>query len=800
MAFARVALPLPVATPYTYRVPESLADRVRPGARVVVPVRRQELVGIVTAVDPPAPEAEAREILAVPDPEPALTAGLLGLGAWIARYYGAPPGIALRAMLPPGFWGHSTAVLVLRDRIASGGVAGSLLDWLEGKGGRAPMRSAERALRRPLWDAADRLARVGALEIELHPPEAAPGPVSERVIALAGEPLTLLERDTRFHRSPRKRALYEAIEVAGGRAPWRRLVEQLGVSDGVLRSLLHGGLVRVEHADLVRDPFATLPAVPPPGELTPHQRGALEVLAALEPGRGMLLEGVTGSGKTLVYLEAIRATLAAGRSAILLVPEIGLTPQTVSRVRGAFGDQVAVLHSGLSDGERADAWRLLRRGERRVAVGARSAIFAPLADLGLVIVDEEHDGGYKNGESPRYHARDVAAVRARLEGARFLLGSATPSLETKSRAHAELAYAGLPGRVADRPLPPVAVVDLAHSPLVPGTGAVPWSEALDQAVSVALAGREQVLLLLNRRGFASFLQCRACGAVPECPNCSISLTVHRHPDALRCHYCDHRAPVPAVCAECGEAVQRARGVGTQQLEQVVAERFPSARLARMDLDTTGARWAHHRIFDAVSRGEVDILIGTQMIAKGIDLPDVTLVGVVDADQALHLPDFRAAERTFQLLTQVAGRAGRGERGGRVIVQTRQPRHHALTHAARHDVTGFQEAEEALRRDPPYPPFTSLVNLVVSGPDEPPVVRRTTQLADWCEAMNTRHGLGLTVLGPAPCPVVRIKERWRYHVVLKGEGKALGRVVRALAPTGGGKTTRLAIDRDPASLL
>ncbi len=801
MEFARIALPLPLADPYTYRIPEALADRIKPGARVVVPVRRQEMVGIVTEIDAPAPAGEARDILGAPDAEPALTSPLVELSAWIARYYGAPPGLALRAMLPPGFWGHSTAILVLKERVSSGGVAGTLLDWLEARGGTAPLRSGERALKRPLWEVADRLVRVGALSIELRPPDTSARAISERVIAQHGEPLTLLERDTRFARRPRQRALYEAIEAGGGRLPWRRLVDQLGVSASVLKSLVDAGLARVEQVELVRDPFASLPSAPPPGDPTAHQLKALATLAALPSGEGMLLEGVTGSGKTLVYLEAIRATLAEGKCAILLVPEIGLTPQTVSRVRGAFGDDVAVLHSGLSDGERADAWRLLRTGRRRVAVGARSAIFAPMPGTGLIIVDEEHDAGYKNGESPRYHARDVAAMRARLEGARFMLGSATPSMESKYAVDAAmLAFAELPWRIQSRPLPPVTLVDISRMPMVRGTGAVPWSEELDRAVALTLAEGEQTMLLLNRRGFASFLQCRACGAVPECPNCSISLTVHHRPDAMRCHYCDHRAPVPTACAQCGDLVQVARGVGTQQLEQLVADRFPTARLARMDLDTTGARWAHHRIFDAMSRGDIDILVGTQMIAKGIDLPDVTLVGVVDADHALHLPDFRAAERTFQLLTQVAGRAGRGDRGGRVVVQTRQPTHHALSHAAMHDVTGFRMEEEGHRRSPLYPPETSLVNLIVSGAEEPPVARRAMQLADWCAAMEVKNSLGLTILGPAPCPVARIKERWRYHVVLKGEPKSLGRIVRALAPNAGGKEIRLAIDRDPVSLL
>jgi primosomal protein N' (replication factor Y) len=535
--------------------------------------------------------------------------------------------------------------------------------------------------------------------------------------------------------------------------------------------------------------------------LTADQRAARTAIAAIAPGTGALLFGVTGSGKTLVYLELIRQAMEAGKGAILLVPEIGLTPQTVSRVRGVFGDQVAVLHSALSDGERADAWRLLRSGERRVAVGARSAVFAPVQDLGIIVVDEEHEPSYKNGEMPRYHARDVAAVRAQLEGARLVLGSATPSLDTFGRLGPRLVRVDLPARIMARPLPPVSLVDLRHAPMVKGTAGVPWSEALDQAVAGTLDRGEQVLLLLNRRGFASFLQCGSCGHVPGCPNCSISLTVHRAPAGLRCHYCDHHVVEPGSCEACGHAVQLNRGVGTQQLEQLVAERFPSARLARMDLDTTGARWAHHRILGAMERREVDVLIGTQMIAKGIDLPEVTLAGVVDADLALHLTDFRAAERTFQLMTQVAGRAGRGERAGRVIVQTRQPQHHALVRAAGHDVAGFLVDEMATRKDPPYPPHLALANLVVSGLEEGAVTRRAAALADWCQALAERHRLELSVLGPAPAPIARLKERWRWHVLLKGPTETIGRVVRALAPRlRPDADVRIALDRDPVSLL
>jgi primosomal protein N' (replication factor Y) (superfamily II helicase) len=510
---------------------------------------------------------------------------------------------------------------------------------------------------------------------------------------------------------------------------------------------------------------------------------------------------VTGSGKTLVYLEAVRRVLARGAGAIVLVPEIGLTPQTVSRLRGAFGDDVAVLHSALSDGERADAWRRLRRGERRVAVGARSAIFAPVANLGMIVVDEEHEASYKNGETPRYHTREVAFVRAKLEGAAVILGSATPSLETMVRAESKLHLVRLPERVGARPLPPVEIIDLRVAPKVTGTGPVAWSEALDAAIVSTLARREQALLLLNRRGYASFLQCPDCGEVWQCPRCSISLTVHQAPPGLRCHYCSHEEPLPITCRACANPVQQMRGVGTQQLERMLAERYPDARIARMDLDTTSTKWSHQRILGSVESGEVDLLIGTQMIAKGLDFPNVTLVGAVDADTGLYLPDFRASERTFQLLAQVAGRAGRGPKGGRVLIQTRHPAHHALVWAAQHDTEGFLREERALREDPPYPPATSLVNLVVSGLSEREAGTQAANLAEWCSSLVGRHELGVIVLGPAPCPLARIKDRWRWHVVLKGSSESLGRLVRysagRLTPKG---STRIAIDRDPVSLL
>lgn len=737
--YADIILPVPVSGTYSYEIPAALADRVAPGARVVVPVQGRRLVGIVTAVNVAAPRVAARTIVAAPDLEPALSPALLELGRWIGRYYGAPWGLALRALLPGTLW-----------RV------------------ERPMGPAEGA---------------------------------ERVVTLAAALPSLLERERAFKRSPKRRAAYEVLEALGGSAPLRHLVAQLGLSRSALDGLVEQRLARYADLPRARDPFAALSSPPPP-ELTPDQRRVVAGILATPPERPVLIQGVTASGKTLVYLEVLRHLVATGGGAILLVPEIALTPQTVARVRGVFGDQVAVLHSGLSEGERADAWRALRRGERRVAVGPRSAVFAPVPRLAAIVVDEEHEPSYKQASAPRYHARDVALVRARLEGARVLVGSATPSLETLHLAGTgQLARFELPERVGARPLPPVEVVDLRSAARVPDARGVPWTTALDEAVRGALARGEQVILLLNRRGFATFLQCPACGDVRTCPQCAIALTVHRTPPALRCHYCGHTAPIAPACRVCGGETQRMKGLGTQQLEHFVGLRFPAARIARMDLDTTSTKWAHHRVLERMAQGRVDILLGTQMIAKGLDFPRVTVVGVVDADTGLHLPDFRAAERTFQLVAQVAGRAGRGPAGGRVYVQTRAPAHHAIRAAAAHSVPQFAAVELPLRAapHPAYPPHVGVVRFVASHADAARAQQAAERVAAWLRRANAERLAGaLSVLGPAPCPIARLQGRWRWHVLAKSaEPRALGRVVRAWR----GRTRGVVIvDRDPVSLL
>ncbi len=770
---------------------------------MVVPVRTRTLVGLVVDVDGGGGD-DLKSVLLTPDAMPLFPASLLELGGWISRYYTTPIGLTFRAMLPSALWGSSQLVAVERDKsLAPGGASREVMMALARAGGRATATTLARKLRRPVWDTLQRLARAGAVVLETEPPRLGPTAGIERVLVLTAILPSLIERDRVFGRAERQRAAYEAADALGGEVGIRHLVDQLGFSRAVLSGLVDRGLARFEERQKLRDPFGDVVGITPP-RLTPAQTAATNAIRGLPPSQCATLFGVTGSGKTLVYLEAFREEVECGRGIIVLVPEISLTPQTVSRVRGVFGDRVAVLHSGLSDAERADAWRSLASGERRVAVGARSAVFAPVPNLAAIILDEEHDNSYKHGEGPRYHARDVALKRASLENARVVLVGATPSLETWAAEYGGTRIS-LPDRIGAKPLPEVTLVDMRSEPRVGESGKVPWSRALDNAVRTELDSGNQIILLLNRRGFAHFLQCETCGKVWTCANCSISLTVHRTPSRLRCHYCGYEDIVPLTCNECGATTQRARGVGTQLLEQWLAERYPAARLARMDADTTTAKWSHQKILDAVAEGQVDVLFGTQMIAKGLDFPGVTLVGVVDGDTGLHLPDFRAAERTFQLISQVAGRAGRGPRGGRVLVQTHAPKHYALIAAAQHDYEGFAARELDVRRSPPYPPHVGLVNVIVSGLREADTGRAASDVGDWLRGLVAARAAGaVDVIGPAPAPLARIKRRWRWHILYRsGDRTLLSRITQYAAhraPHRDSRRVRVVFDRDPVSVL
>ena len=754
MPLIDVALPLPLFRTFTYRVPEGVTGSVSVGSRVVVPFRGKPQMGIVIGTPEPREGLKLKDILSAPDDAPVLDAPMLELCRWIAEYYIVPLGVALRTALPAALTGAARPVPATKTR---------------------------------------------------------------RVATIVQEIPSLMDRDRMFARAPQQRAAYELLEAFGGRAPVEHLAEQLGMSPSVLKGLVTRGLIEVGAETVARDPFLTRALrEPDTHEPSDAQAHALRRLARAEAGHVALLHGITGSGKTLVYLEFLRRVVnEQGKSAIVLVPEIALTPQTVDRFRAVFGDRIAVLHSGLSDGERYDAWLALRRGEKRIAVGARSAVFAPLRDLGAIVVDEEHESSYKQGESPRYHAREVAIVRARAEGAVVVLGSATPSLESWSNATSgKYELLTLPERPGGARLPKVEVVDLRSDkpkPKPSDTADVDaaFASAIGPALEAGLRDRlekgEQSILLLNRRGYAAFVQCGTCGDVATCPNCSISLTYHRTPERLVCHYCQHAEPLHLTCARCGGMRLRQRGLGTQQVERMLAERLPSARIARMDVDTTSGKWAHTEILDRVGAGEVDILLGTQMIAKGLDFPNVTLVGVIDADVGINLPDFRASERCFQLLSQVAGRAGRGPKGGEVIIQTRSPSHHAVRFALTHDYHAFVADELAGRRHPVYPPYVRIANVVLSGTQEDATARLATRAAAWLhKLLAARPAPGVSIIGPAPCPVERVQQRWRWHVLIKAERPAeLGRVARYLVerfeiPKQFG--LRMTVDRDPVALL
>jgi primosomal protein N' (replication factor Y) len=746
MALIRVALPLPLHRLFTYRLEE---DRPAPGrgARVVVAFGRRRLVAFAVETTDVEPEGVTlKRVQRVLDAEPVLSDTEWALAEWMARYYVAPLGLVLRLFFAAGSSGEE------------GADAGS----------GAPRR--------------------------LHVV-----PVRE----MSQEERAAIE--AALARAPQQLRLWRAALDLDAPVEQAALCAALGVSPGVATALAAKGLVQVEERAATLDPYGregTLPDVAEEGEPTAEQAAAIAAIrSALAEGGGspFLLQGITGSGKTRVYVEAVAAALERGGRAIVLVPEIGLAAPTVARFRARFADRVAVLHSGLSRGERASAWNQVRSGVTPIVVGARSALFAPVGRAALVIVDEEHETAYKQDETPRYLARDVAVYRAALEGGVAVLGSATPSLETRANADSgKYRRLSLPGRIAGRPLPAVEVVDLAREGAVVGPG---LSDVLVGALAETLAAGDQALLFLNRRGFASFLQCTDCGWVGACPNCRISLTYHRGSPRLLCHYCDHQEPVPDACPACSGRALDTRGLGTQQVEAAVAARFPAARIERMDLDTTGAKWSHARLYRAMQARSIDVLVGTQMIAKGFDLPGVALVGVVSADTALHFPDFRATERTFQLLVQVAGRAGRGDRPGRVILQTYLPGHFVVTAAATHDYEAFYRRETPDRAALGYPPARRLANVVASGTDAAAVEAAIERVAEHVRGEATD---GLTLVGPAPCPLERLRGRWRHHALLKAESPAaLERTLWDLARredelAGGG--ARLEIDRDPMSLL
>jgi primosomal protein N' (replication factor Y) (superfamily II helicase) len=749
MSLWRVAVPVPLRRLFLYEIPEALGTP-QPGVRALVPFGRRRLTGYLLA---PADGAESsglrvRQASALLDQTPALPRELLDFLVAAADYYLHPLGEVLRAALPPG------------------------IDPTEFRGELKAPR---------LKGAVELVATLGAG---------------------ARDHLEPLRR-----RAPKRAAVLERlIETGAARAEDLRGIAPDATAH--LRRLAADGLVRLEERLKPPDPFARAAVErDAPPVLTSDQAGAVAaVIARLESRSygGFLLQGVTGSGKTEVYLRVIERALADDRGALVLVPEITLTPQLVRRYRARFGEGLAVWHSGLTDRERFDQWRLLRNGDVRAAIGVRSAVFAPVRDLAVVVVDEEHDTSFKQERGFPYSARDLALLRAARAGAVAVLGSATPSLEAHDNAaKGKLTRLVLAHRATAQPLPKVDVVDMRRHRSGPG-GQRLVSGPLCAALQQTLDRREQAILFLNRRGFAPSLTCTSCGAAPTCDDCAVALTLHKRPAGLVCHYCGARRPLPQKCPACGAAELKPIGAGTEKAEEILSALFPMARVARLDRDVASGRGAE-AILDGLGRGDIDILVGTQMVTKGHDFPRVTLVGVLLADVGLHMPDFRAAERSFQLLTQVAGRAGRSALGGRAIVQTYSPDHPAIAAASAHDFEGFAALELKARAELGYPPFGRLVALRISGPELPRVEAAALELARAIRdaRRSARLDAAVQLLGPAPAPIAMIQGRHRWRILLRGARRdELRRVVLAVydrvesPPTG----VRVQLDVDPAAML
>jgi len=787
-SYCNVALPVPLRTAFTYAVPEALRGQVQPGSRVLVPFRKKSLVGVVVELTGTAPEGtQIREISKVLDVLPALTPKLIGLGQWIAGYYLAPIGEVFRAMLPP-----LTEITVKRQIVLT--EAGKKLAKESREGSALPdLSSAEAEF---LWkavrkkgqlaigpggkfgiapDALQRLQRRGYLETR----ETVQGRKrrTQKVVAWkSGSDVTRSEdggvKPPRQvgGAGEREARIQELLQAERGPLPLPQLLKLAKVSRAVIERMLRDGLLEgwEESIDPAEDPFDTGYELPAHTLNETQERAFNAIRARFELGEFdvQLLHGVTGSGKTEVYLRSVQDTLARGKTAIILVPEIALTLWIGRQCRAWFGarfEGVAVLHSALSDVERAREWWRVRHGEARVVVGTRSAVFAPLENLGLVIVDEEQEGSYKQEETPRYHGRDVAIVRAKLENAVALLGSATPALETyHNAANGKYELLTMAARVENRSLAAVEIVDLRQD-FQQTHQASPISKTLHDGIAECLQFQTQALVLINRRGYSWSVLCRSCGASVQCANCSISMTYHKSRNRLECHYCGSIQPVPKACPKCDSKYVYFFGEGSEHLEEHLRKEFPGARIARLDRDTARTKQQYQETLGAFARGALDILVGTQMLAKGHDFQRVTLVGVVSADTLLCLPDFRAAERTFQLLTQVAGRAGRGDLPGRVLIQTYYPEHYAIQDAVRQDYSAFYERELHFRRMMAYPPFTSLANVIVRDTNLENAIRWSRRLSEY---FAPQDGKGVRILGPASAPLARLKKEHRYQFLLK----------------------------------
>jgi len=819
--YVEVAVPLRVAQTFTYRLPLALREETQVGSRLLIPFGRKLLTGYVVALhselDPALAldDAEIKDAEELLDAEPLLTPGVLELTRWLADYYAAPWGEILKAALPAGLNSTIEQVLTItpegRDELArlTGRSATTfkarLLQQVAAEF-ELTLRQAEREIGQArAMTAARQLEQAGWIKI-------AQRPRTSTARAKRRKAVRLLPPENHRHEKARtltdaQQRVVNALIAQGGELFFAELLAEAHTSASAVQTLERHGLVETYVRDMRRDPLAhaTLPT-DERFELTTEQASALsEIEAALEQNAyaAFLLHGVTGSGKTEIYIRAMRAALRQGRSAMMLVPEIALTPVFSRRLRAHFGDEVAIFHSSLTIGERFDEWTRIKRGEARVVIGTRSAVFAPVSDLGIIVVDEEHEASYRQQESPYYHGRDTAVMRALKERAVVVLGSATPSLESFYNARAgKYRYQQLPNRIANREMARAEIVDMRAVFEIEGKQQV-LSPQLLNAIEETHARGEQSIILLNRRGYSSFVLCRSCGERIQCPQCDVTLTYHQRAKSLVCHYCDFQRRPPNECPACSGKFLYFIGEGTEQLEEIIGQRFPTLRIARLDRDTTARRRTYEDAILSFAAGELDMLVGTQMIAKGHDFPNVTFVGVISVDAGLAMPDFRAAERTFQLLTQVAGRAGRGKLAGRVLIQTYHPEHYALRHACAQDYAGFYDEEIRHRQSMSYPPFVALASLLIHHHDYTRAQETAAILRTALDHANTERAC--RILGPAPAPLSRLRGEHRFQLLLKSRNRPRLRQVLDLAlaeaaATSGCDIQQVNVEIDPVNLM
>ena len=807
-------MPLPLRRTFSYRIPLGFSSVIAPGARVLVPFGRRNLTGYAVELheklDPELglDESKIKDAVELLDEIPLVTAEILELTRWAADYYAASWGEMLKASLPAGINAASERILSIneagREELERSG-SGSRIDILQFLADNG--ESSQRKLEKNFGETKARrcvreLLADGVVDAYFRSSAAKVKPKVQKAVRLV-DPQP--DEDAKPLTDPQERIL-QTIRTNSGEMLYVDLLEKASVGASPINTLVKRGYLEVTTAAIMRDPMsaATLPAIADL-QLNADQFTALnEIEMAVGGGeyKAFLLHGITGSGKTEVYIRAMRSTLNLGRSAVMLVPEIALTPIFSRRLKAVFGDQVAILHSNLSPGERFDEWRRIRMGDARVVIGTRSAIFAPLRDIGLLIVDEEHDTSYRQHESPYYNARDTAVMRASLANAVVVLGSATPSLETFDNARSgKYRYLQLKNRIENRPLARAELIDMREVFRLTGKD-VTISPQLADAIREVHARGEQSIILLNRRGFSQFVLCRSCGESLRCKNCDITLTYHRHDPKLICHYCGYKVKVPEECPFCKGEFLYFIGHGTEQLEEHLRRQFPDLVIARVDRDTMNRKGEMAKTLMSFDRGETDMLVGTQMLAKGHDFHNVTLVGVISVDTGLGLPDFRSAERTFQLITQVAGRAGRGNLQGRVLIQTYYPEHYALRHAVRQDYDGFFNEEIRYRERMAYPPYVVLASILIRHSDLNTAAETARILRESLDAANSEKEC--RILGPAPASIARLKGEHRIQMLIKGLNRKKLREVLDLGLAGAdekGAELRLAhVEIDPINLM